>query len=712
MTKAYCLDNLGDHSVTKKEPWLLQPNSFNYPQNGFKSPADYKKWACNRGTKYCAFSLVEGEVSTQRIGDSNEPRRLFGLVADFDTQTPYSDAEVQDFVARSLASDYPVAYFSRSYRGGIHAVWFFEEPLGCLGKKSASQFLKEANKAIGMKQLMRGWDEACANKPEQYYLYGRDWQTVSNHTIPSAVTHAWMHKATNSETFREYGTAIPLDLVFKEVEKKFPTHGWEGEFVEGSRGPTFFDPHGGHKSANSAIVRDTGVQSFNMEKGFYSWAEILGTGFVKSFQTTRIGGAVKDFFYDGKNYFEKLNNGEYVMRSRKDVEIVFKTKHKLSSKTEKGATSSEVEDAYNTILNEKLVHGAMPFVYDKRQVVTFQGKRFLNLSNRKVCEPVKDPQNWCDNFPFTGGLLTSLLGDRQLRYWLAWASRFYKACYNGVPSQGHAVFLIGDTGLGKTLINENVLDCLFNGIGNCGRFLMGEDNGFNSHLFEFGLWTCDDRVPASDRKKHQHYTSTVKSIVANGVFNVEEKYMKTGQLVWNGRLCVTANHTTEDIRMIPELNLSMRDKVLLFKARKHNIAFKDRKHNRKTCEQEAPYFAKYLLDFQLPTELQASNRFGFDSYIDKSLEEFSLDSGPHSYVLELIEIFSDKMFSKDGVKEWAGSASNFLQELGTMDGSNQFLKGVDVSRLGYSLTHYNNKGVDWLEKRSRKWILKNPYVTP
>ena len=248
------------------------------------------------------------------------------------------------------------------------------------------------------------------------------------------------------------------------------------------------------------------------------------------------------------------------------------TELKLDSATiATGLLHDTIEDThatYNTILNEKLVHGAMPFVYDKRVIVPFQGKRYLNLSTRKVCEPSADPQVWDANFPFMGGLLHGILGDDQLPYWLAWASRFYKACYKGEPNQGHAVFLIGDTGLGKTMINENVLDVLFNGTASCGRFLMGEDNGFNSHLFDYGLWTCDDRVPASDRKKHQHYTSTVKSIVANGVFNIEEKYMKTGQLVWNGRLSVTANHTTEDIRMIPELNVSMRDKILLFKAKR------------------------------------------------------------------------------------------------------------------------------------------------
>lgn len=710
MIEAYCLDNLGVHVVKKREPWKLLPTAFNYPKKPFSTAATYKKWACQQGTRYCAFSLVEGEVSTQRVSASNEPKRVLGMVADYDTDTPFTDKEVQEFVARSLASDHPCSYFSRSFRGGLHVVWFFEEPVSCLGKRSAQQFLREVSKGLGLRKLMRGYDEACADKPEQYYLYGRDWQTVSTHVVPNAVTHLWMHQSTSSESFKDYGTVVPLDRVFEEVQKKFPQHGWPGEFKEGSRGPTFFDPHGGHQSANSAVVRDTGMQAFNMEKGFYAWAEIFGPGFIKKFQTSRIGEAINAYYYDGNKYFEKLSNGQVVARSRKDVEVRLKTSHGLSSKTPKGGTSSEVEDAYNTIISEKLVHGAVPFVYDKRLVVPFQGRNYLNTAGRKPVEPSPDAQQWCDNFPFMGALLESVLGDEQLPYWLAWASRFLTSAHSGVPTQGHAMFLIGDTGVGKTLINENVLDILFGGHAACGPFLMGEDGGFNSHLFDFGLWTCDDRVPASDFKKFQHYTSTVKSIVANGVFTINEKFMKAGQLIWNGRLSVTANFTAEDIRMIPELNTSMRDKVMLFRAARHGLQFGSRQENRATCEREAPFLARFLLDYIPPLEIQSSNRFGVDSYIHKGLEEFSMDNGTHAYLLELVEVFNDKTFSKDGVPHWRGTSTELLQELGSMEGSGHFLKGVDVMRLGRSLAHFNNKGVDWLSKAYRTWEIKNPFI--
>ena len=80
--------------------------------------------------------------------------------------------------------------------------------------------------------------------------------------------HYWQFETSKSADFRGLGPEIPLTTVFEEVQKVWPDHQWPGEFVEGSRGPTFWDPGGQHKTTNSAIVRDTGMQVFNMPKGF------------------------------------------------------------------------------------------------------------------------------------------------------------------------------------------------------------------------------------------------------------------------------------------------------------------------------------------------------------------------------------------------------------------------------------------------------------
>jgi len=707
---AYCLDNLSEHTAKKLEPWTIDPKTFSYPDAPFKDASSYKKWACTQGTKYCAFSLVEGEVSTNRVTKDNEPKRIFGMVADYDTETPFTEEQIKEFVARSVASDHPCAYLSKSYRGGLHVVWLFESPVSCLGRLSATQFLKEASKGLGLIKLLRGLDTKAVETPEQYYLYGRDWQVVSNHTIPDAVTHLWMHQCTKSDTFKNYGIEVPLDVVWEEVQTKFPNHGWRGDFKEGARGPTFFDPHGGHQSDNSAVVKPTGMQAFNMDKGFFSWAEIFGTGFVRKFQESRIGGSVANFYYDSSNYWEKVEK-RFLPRNRKDVEVRLKAVHRLNGRTPKNDTFSEIDDAFSTIITAKSVSAAMPLVFNKNEVVEIAGRRYLNIATREPIKPADAQQQWKTNFPFIGELVESVYGPDQLPYWLAWMARFYRSAHLGVPEQGHAVFLIGDTGAGKTLINENVLDIMFGGHASCSAFLMGEDGSrFNAPLFEYGVWTCDDRVPASDARKFQHYSSTVKSIVANGMFHVDDKNRRSGQIPWNGRLSVTANFTQEDIRMVPDLNVSMRDKIMLFKAQNHSFAFGSRAENREACQKEAPFFARWLLDHTPPSQIMGSQRFGVSSYINPELEAFALENSSHAYMLEIVEIFNDQHFSAQGSPDWTGTATELMRELGTYEGHNVFLKGVDAIRIGRSLAHYNNKKVDWLDKKGKKWVIHNPFL--
>ena len=568
--------------------------------------------------------------------------------------------------------------------------------------EAATEFLKKASKELGLRSLAAGLDKAVS-KPTQYYLYGRDWQIVSQHVIPSTFTWAWMHASTKASTFNNYGEPIPLADVFTEIEARFPGV-WTGDFREGARGPTFWDPHGGHKSIDSAVVRENGMQVFNMEKGFYSWSEILGHKFVSSYQQAQIGGAIANFYYDGVNYWEKLD-GNYYARKRSDIEIRLKVDHGLSSKTPRGVRFSEIEEALNTIISLKTVDAAAPIVFNKDQVVSFHGKKYLNTSRCRVMEPVDDPQEWAVNFPFVASVLEGIYQKEQLEYWLAWAHRFYKGAYEGKVEAGHAIFTVGDPGLGKTFINSGILGPLFGGEIACGNFLMGE-TAFASTLFEKGVWTVDDRVPASNSVKHQHYTSTIKSMVANGSFTVEEKFRKAAYLPWMGRLSVTANFTQEDIKMIPELNDSLKDKIMVFYAHPHKVDFGTRQENQAVCEKELPYFARYLLDLKVPAKLLGSNRFGIQSFINSTVEEFALNNGGHAYFLELLDIFVDNHFSGLGNEEWVGTATGLMKELATLDGASSFLKGVDAQRIGRSLSHYHQKGVDWLKRNSKTWTIK------
>jgi hypothetical protein len=701
----FCLDNLSTHTIEEKDPSAIDPDTdFNYPATGFKDVNEYRTWTKLSNTKYCIFSMIEGEIKNQRVTSTNEPVKIHGIVADYDPAGGFDNQEIQDFVRRSLNADHPCAYLSKSFSGGLHVIWFFEEPVSVYGMKAAKAFLTRASKELGLSKLARGLDKTVA-QPERYYRYGKDWKVVANHVIPRDTVWSWAMGSVKQDTFASYGAKLPLAAVQEEVEKRWPG-AWQGPFEEGSRGPTFFDPHGGHASTDSAIIRENGVQVFNMEKGFYSWSEILGHKFVKQFLQKQLGHVIANYYYDGKSYWEKSDTG-FMQLDKQDMAMRLRTKHSLSSKVPKGSFCSEIDEVMVAVMDNKCVDAAVPFIYNPKTVVDFNGGKFLNLSKVKVFPPDKNPQQWAVNFPFIASLLEGVYRKKQLPYLLAWASRFYKGAYGGKPAPGHAIFTIGAPGSGKTFINTGIFSPLFGGQAPCGSFLMGETK-YTSSLFEKGLWTVDDNDPASTSAKYRRYTSIVKALVANAVFEVEEKFRKAGRICWLGRLCVTANLTEEDIRMIPELDTHTRDKVMVFKGHSHTVKFGTFEENEETVLKELPFFARWLLDHQPDPKIVGSHRFGVKEFIHPEVEEFLLNNSRHAYLLEVIEFFKSQYFTDEsGPTEWKGTSAKFLQLVSNWTELNKALEGRRDQDIGFSLGYFHRKGVPWLSKNSRNWIIKN-----
>ena len=122
MEGLFTIPNLSATVVDVKKPW---EESFEVPE--FESTIEFKRWCGEIPTKYLAYSTVEGVIASERVNKQNPPRYLHGLCADWDAKL--SDDEYKEFAARMIDSDYPATWISRSYSGGAHAVWLFDEPL-------------------------------------------------------------------------------------------------------------------------------------------------------------------------------------------------------------------------------------------------------------------------------------------------------------------------------------------------------------------------------------------------------------------------------------------------------------------------------------------------------------------------------------------------------------------------------------------------------
>lgn len=690
----FTIPNLSASQVSRTKPWEL---SYELPE--FRSSNEYKQWAARPSTRYGAHSTAEGVDPNQRVSSQNPVRFLHGVCVDWDAT--FNDDEFEDIVRRLIDHEYPVNYISRSFSGGIHAVWFFESPIFMHGPKSNARFLKRLSKEMkldGRDAIARGFDMGNFEK-QHYLLHGDDWRpVVPKARISESLLQYWQYEESKSSDFTGQGPIIPLDVVFEEVKKVWPNHEWPGEFVEGSRGPTYWDPGGHHKTVNSAIVREAGMQVFNMPKGFYTWAEILSPGFVRQYEVGRIGEAIKNYWTDGKNYFIEDETGGFLVNSKDDTLLDLQCRHDLTSRPGRSENVSEARRALHMINTSKRVEAGVPFCFTKSRIVKHENNTYFNTARVRPLSPADSSGEWGEGFPTIAAWMTHMLGDEQLKHELTWLAYAYKNAYAGQPKRGHAHFLVGPPNCGKTLYNSVILGGLFGGGIKASDYLTGKDD-WTDHLFEFGAWLVDDEAPTASTSMHTAFTARLKEHIANDTFLIKGKFLKAGRAYWRGRISITLNDDPVSMRLLPDLDMSIKDKLMLFKC---NDGFNFKWETKGIVQKELPIFARWLLNYDIPEELREV-RFGVKAYVNPDLESQAKADSRYSHIIELLSMFRRTL--KDD--SWEGTCSELMVVLSANELNRILLKELSPKKLGWGMSHMLSKGFPWVSRSQKRqcWVI-------
>jgi hypothetical protein len=695
MSKYFCLPNVSASIIEQKEPWN---EDIKLPE--FESKAKFRQFIAFPTTKYLLYSGSEGADPTQRVTSQNPPVYLHSVTADFDARL--SDEEFTEVMKRMIDLQYPCSRVSRSFSKGIHATWEFETPIMLHGSKATKRLLTRISAEIGLDKLCRGFDKPAFHNPHTYYNLGTDWKKVSDIKIPISTLHYWQYETSKGDDFDGRGTVIPLDLVYGEVKKQYPNL-WPGAFQEGSRGIWFWGP-GATSDWNptACIVRKEGMQCFSADKPFYTWTEILGNDFVSQFEVGRIGKCIEQYWYDSKNYLIEDEIGSFVIAQKDEAFLDLQARHNLSNQRGRNEIISEANRALHQIQRTKRVEAAVPFVFEKNRIVNFEGKRYFNTARIAPITPAQTVGEWGVDFPTIAKWADDMFGEEQLPWELAWLSYAFKNAYNGTPQKGHCHVLVGPPNCGKTMWNIKILGALFGGHMKCSEYLVGKTD-FNDHLFECGMWTVDDEAGTSG-ESHVQFSSKIKEFVANDTFVVNAKFKKSGRVFWRGRMSITLNNDPMSMRMLPDLDMSTRDKLMVFNcARFHG--FDDAFGGKVT--KELPHFAAWLMAHEIP-EAMREYRFGVKAYLSPTIEGAAQADGKYSHIVELLEIFRDTQLEKG--EEWCGTCSELLKHISKVSGVDILLRDVNPRKLGWGLRHMASKGVSWLRRDEAKgvyrWIIK------
>ncbi|MHA2433902.1 MAG: primase-helicase family protein, partial [Candidatus Thorarchaeota archaeon] len=626
----YAIKNLSSSKTEPVEPWKL---NVVVPEYALENKDKFIKWCQKPTTENCHFSAAEGLDPLRRVSVDNPAVLLHGLIADY-------DSEVTPEMIRALIEKSPTEFVpnwgSMTFSKGGRLVWLFEEPIALSDPKVTKAFLKLVSRKLKLVKLLPGFDADAFYDASQYFEKGRDWQNLSNDRIPKNFVHQWMYEAGNKVRWISDNLSIPLETVAKEVERQFPKR-WRGPFEEGARGVRFWDADADNET--SAVVRASGMQCFTGDVGFVPWRTILGTVFVEKYEADKTGEIISDVFYDGQFYWRQDPSGVWLPTKKEDFRLRLRVKYGLSNFTGRKDTSSEVDKVTYAVQEQKSVTAALPFVHHPTGVIKRDGQKYLNISSIECMQPAKEVHEWGEKFPWLANLIENMFDpEEQTDYFMAWWKHFYENALKQKPQSGQACFIAGDPGVGKTLLSTAIVSKSVGGHVDASSYLLGEEK-FTSHVVGSPIMSVDDTVPASDQRRHTRYSAMIKKIVANRYHTYEAKFQNAGQVTWLGRVIVTCNLDPESVRLLPNVELSLLEKISLFRCKKVEKDFPKAEEIERIIDEELPHLLAWLLEWEIPEYCIGKSRFGVRSYHEKHLFNAALQTSASFAFLELLTDF-------------------------------------------------------------------------
>lgn len=405
-------------------------------------------------------------------------------------------------------------------------------------------------------------------------------------------------------------------------------------------------------------------------------------------------------YFDGDKYWSKLPDERWVPDKKEDAAA--------NIMQEFGITKPQlVQEVMFYIRKKNRVDGATPFIHNKGVTVVDQNGLYLNTTRRKLTSPAEQDGDcpwlhtyfekiWDSSFP------------QQREIFLAWFKRLYQSAHEGNLKSGQALIIAGDTGLGKTLLSRRIIGAALGGFTDAGSYLLGKTE-FNKEAAETAVWSVDDNRGGATWEKHDEFSNALKRYVANPQIPYHPKFKDATTITWRGRIVVTCNLDEKSLSILPEMDESIEDKLMLFKL---NCWRPDFKNVEAVIEAELPFFLRWLLEWK-PTSIRmdVDERFGITSFHHPELLFASRSAAAPAQLEEMITYAIPRGLVNDKKEKcrWMSATEIYrmLEEAGLRGGLNKFQgnrMGVALSGIGKDYIAYSR------EVKGRKQYLLN--LTP
>ena len=422
-------------------------------------------------------------------------------------------------------------------------------------------------------------------------------------------------------------------------------------------------------------------------------------------------------YYDSnrKSYWILNRAGDYLEVNETSLRRHLKASG-LASDTRHSELISEVETALNDYQLESAVAFAGPLSGCRKGIITECGQRILITTSFRLIEPRSG------EFPLIARILEQLFCDHvadQRPYVQGWLKVAMESQRAGARRPGQALVMAGPRNCGKSLFQNLFTEMLGGRAAKPYRYMSGR-TPFNADLFAAEHLIIEDEYGSTDLRTRREFGARIKDITVNDVQSCHAKNRQAISLRPFWRLSISLNDEPENLMVLPPVDESLSDKLMLLKAHHAQMPMPTETVEKRTAfwaalTAELPAFIDHLLRWKIPAALKCQ-RFGVTTFHHPHLLNAIDVISPEIRLLSLIDavVFADSG-PADGPKVMTAEELESKLTNSKMDLQSRKLLNWDNS-CGTYLGRLAAKRPERVERNKnsqrREWMIKPATQTP
>lgn len=369
------------------------------------------------------------------------------------------------------------------------------------------------------------------------------------------------------------------------------------------------------------------------------------------------------FDADASRYIRQADDGQWITENETQCKATLAVKFHVSRKAEVGQVS-DADRLCVTIRSRHNVSYAGPLAGWRGGIYEEGGRRMIVTDSPPTLDADKAFGQEVRPPKLLAGIFRTLFGGdrRQAQTFLSWLAVARRCLDAQTFRPGQVLVLCGAANCGKSLLQHIITQVVGGRAANPFQYMSG-DTTFNADLVGAEHLMMEDVRSTSDIRSRREFGSQIKTITACDAQRVHAKGRDALTLRPFWRASLSINDEPENLAVLPPLDDSILDKLILLKCQPAVIPMPTG-----TTEERAALWAalmaemrglvEFLRSWQIPEEIVAS-RYGVSPYCHQHYKEALDDMNPETLLMQLIERHMASM----NMDEWLATATDVRASL-------------------------------------------------